>query len=321
MKKNILITGGSGFIGSNLANNLAKKNFKVFVIDDLSVGDRKNLNRDKNIKFFKKNINQIDSINLRAKIHCCIHLAAKAQILITAKNENQYFEDNVAGLQKTLNFCKIKNIKKFIFASSASVYGDTKNKKVSENANLSPLHYYAFSKYIGEKIIKRYCKLNKINFYILRLFNIYGAKSNAVVAKFIAQYLQNKPITIYGDGKQSRDFVHVDDLIDVINKLIKNNFTSNVFNVGSSNSTEINKLKSLISKSHSKINLDKRFDDIEKSIANNLKIKKVLKWQPKIKFKNGIKDMIKKDYSRLIKIKLESIKDQKKLIKFFNNKK
>ena len=71
-------------------------------------------------------------------------LSAKAQILITAKNENQYFEDNVTGLQKTLNFCKLKNIKKFIFASSASVYGDTRNKKVSENMNLSPLHYYAF---------------------------------------------------------------------------------------------------------------------------------------------------------------------------------
>ena len=321
MKKNILITGGSGFIGSNLANYLAKKHFKVFVIDDLSVGDRKSLNKNRNIKFFKKNINQIDSINLKEKIHCCIHLAAKAQILITAKNENQYFEDNVTGLQKTLNFCKLKNIKKFIFASSASVYGDTRNKKVSENMSLSPLHYYAFSKYIGEKIIKRYCKLNEINFYILRLFNIYGVKSNAVVAKFIAQYLQNKPITIYGNGKQSRDFVHVNDLIDIINKLINKNFKSNVFNVGSSNSIQINQIKSSISKSHKKVHLDKRFDDIEKSIANISKIKKILNWHPKIKFNNGINDMIKKDYSRLIRIKLESIKDQKKLIKFFNKKK
>ena len=321
MKKNILITGGSGFIGSNLANYLAKKHFKVFVIDDLSVGNRKSLNKNKNIKFFKKNINQIDTINLKAKIHCCTHLAAKAQILITAKNENQYFEDNVTGLQKTLNFCKLKNIKKFIFASSASVYGDTKNKKVSENMNLSPLHYYAFSKYIGEEIIKRYCKLNEINFYILRLFNIYGVKSNAVVAKFIAQYLQKKPITIYGNGKQSRDFVHVNDLIDIINKLINKNFTSNIFNVGSSNSIQINQLKSFISKSHKKVHLNKRFDDIEKSIANISKIKKILKWHPKIKFNNGINDMIKKDFSRLIRIKLESIKDQKKLIKFFNKKK
>ena len=99
--------------------------------------------------------------------------------------------------------------------------------------NLSPLHYYAFSKYIGEEIIKRYCKLNEINFYILRLFNIYGFKANAVEAKFIAQYLQKKPITIYGNGKQSRDFVHVNYLIDIINKLINKNFTSNIFNVGS----------------------------------------------------------------------------------------
>ena len=132
---------------------------------------------------------------------------------------------------------------------------------------------------------------------------------------------KKKPITIYGNGKQSRDFVHVDDLIDIINKLINKNFTSNIFNVGSSNSIQINQLKSFISKSHMKVHLNKRFDDIEKSIANISKIKKILKWHPKIKFNNGINDMIKKDYSRLIRIKLESIKDQKKLIKFFNKKK
>ena len=85
MKKNILITGGGGFIGSNLANYLAKKNFKVIVIDDLSVGDKRNLNKNRNIKFLKKNINQISSIKLKEKIDCCIHLAAKAQILINTK--------------------------------------------------------------------------------------------------------------------------------------------------------------------------------------------------------------------------------------------
>ncbi len=321
MKKNILITGGSGFIGSNLANYLAKKKFKVIVIDDLSVGDKRNLNKNRNIKFLKKNINQINSIKIKEKIDCCIHLAAKAQILINTKDENQYFEDNVTGLQKTLNFCKKKGIKKFIFASSASVYGDTKNKKVTENMILSPLHYYAFSKYIGEKIIKKYCKLNKMNFYILRLFNIYGEKSNAVVAKFIAQYLQNKTITIYGNGKQSRDFVHVDDVIDIINKLIVKNLTSNIFNVGSSKSTKINQLKSYISNSHKSIKLDKRFDDIEKSIADISKAKKILKWSPKKKIENGVKDMIEKDYLRLTKIKLDTIESQKKLIKSFNKKK
>lgn len=321
MKKNILITGGSGFIGSNLANYLAKKHFKVYVVDNLSVGNKSNLIKSKNIKFFKININKINSIKIREKIHCCIHLAARAQILIKSNDENQYFDDNVTGLQKTLNFCKLKNIKKFIFASSASVYGDTRNKKVFENTRLSPLHFYAYSKYIGEKIVKRYCELNKINFYILRLFNIYGTKSNAVVAKFIAQYLQNKSITIYGDGKQSRDFVHVDDLINIFNKLINYNYNSNIFNIGSSDAIQIRQLKNWISSKHKKIHLDKRFDDIEKSIADISKVNKILKWDPKKKLKNGIQDMIKKDYSRLIRMKLDSIDKQKKLIRFFNKSK
>ena len=321
MIKKILVTGGCGFIGSNIANHFAQKGFKVFVVDNLSVGDRRNLIKSKNISFYKADINNINKINIKDKIDCCIHLAAKAEIMIDKKKEHQYFFDNVLGLQEVLNYCAEKKVKKFIFASSASVYGDTLNFKVKENKRKKPLHFYGYTKAIGEEMVRDYCEINNIKYYNLRFFNVYGNKSNAVVAKFIAQYLQNKEITIYGSGNQSRDFIHVDDIIKIVNLLIKKNIKSNFFNVGSSQNTTIKEIKNLINSKWKFVNLDKRFDDIEKSISNNNKIKKVLNWSSKIDFRIGIKRMINEDNIRLKKIKLPSVLGQKKLIKKFNSQK
>ena len=318
MIKKILVTGGCGFIGSNIANHFAKKGFKVFIIDNLSVGNRQNLIKSKNIYFYKADINNINKINIKDKIDCCIHLAARAEIMIERKSEHQYFSDNVLGLQEVLNFCAKKKVKKFIFASSASVYGDTLNVKVKENKKKNPLHFYGYTKSIGEEMVRDYCEINKIKYFNLRFFNVYGNKSNAVVAKFIAQYLQNKEITIYGSGNQSRDFIHVDDIIQIVSLLFVKNIKSNLFNVGSSKNITINKIKDLIDPKCKYVNLAKRFDDIEKSISNNIKIKKTLNWSPKISFKIGIKKMINEDHKRLKKIKLPSILSQKKLIKKFN---
>ncbi len=321
MKKIILITGGCGFIGSNLSEYLHKKNYKVIVIDDLSIGNIKNLFSLKKIQFIKKDILNIDKVKiLPKKIDAVIHLAAKAEILISNNKEEQYFKDNVITLKKVLNFCAKRKIKKLIFTSSASVYGDTKNKKISESFPLKPNHYYSFTKYIGEKIIQSYCKINKLDYTILRLFNVYGVKSNAVVAKFIAQKIQKKKLTIYGNGKQERDFIHINDVNEVITQCLKNQKSNNkIYNVGSGNSISIIALKNLITK-NKHIHLTKRNDDIEISIANNKKIKKDLNLKFKTDIPSGIKEMEKIDYYRLKKTKLSSILLQKKIISMFNKK-
>lgn len=320
MNKNILITGGCGFIGSNLAEFFLNQGNKVIIIDDLSIGKKSNIKKNKNLIFIRKKIQDIGKIKLKGKIDICIHLAAKAEILISKEKENLYFDDNVIGLQHVLKFCSKKKIKKFIFASSASVYGDTKDVKVKESFKLQPLHFYAYSKFLGEKMVEKYSKINGFKYYILRFFNIYGEKSNAVVAKFLAQFLQNKKITIYGDGRQSRDFVNVKDVCNVIKKIINSNINSNIFNIGSSKSLKIKELKNLISPKSKFINLKKRFDDIEVSIANINKAKKILRWYPKISFRNGLQDMRINDCQRLLRIKLESVEKQKKLISEFNKK-
>lgn len=315
----VLITGGAGFIGSNLSNFLINRNCKVIILDDLSTGNKKNI-KNKKIKFIFSDIKNINELRIINKIDTIVHLAARAEILITKKDEKKYFQSNIEGLQQVLNFASQKKINKFIFASSASIYGDTKNFKVKENFTPNPKHYYAYTKYIGEEMIKKYCKYNNINFSILRFFNVYGANSNAVVARFIAQYLQNKPITIYGNGLQKRDFIHVKDLNEVILKIIKtSNGNNQIFNVGSGIATSILKLKKIIADRHKHICLQKRSDDIEISIANINKIKKTLSWKPNIDFTKGVNDMINSDKIKLQSLNLPTIGSQKKLLKKFNN--
>ena len=171
-------------------------------------------------------------------------------------------------------------------------------------------------------MVKKYCENNNINFSILRFFNVYGPNSTAVIARFIAQHLQNKPITIYGNGSQKRDFIHVDDLNRAILKMINSNKGNNqTFNVGSGVATGILDLKDLISKNHKHIFLERRSDDIEISIANIDKIKKKLNWKPGVSFRNGVDDMIKVDRFNLQNMNLPTIDSQKKLLKKFNNSK
>jgi UDP-glucose 4-epimerase len=316
--KNILITGGVGFIGSNLVNHFLKKKIKVTVIDDLSIGSKKNL-KLANISFYKKDIIKINQIPINKRFDALIHLAAKAEILITKEKENIYSNSNIFGLQSVLNFAASRKIKKFIFASSASIYGNTGNKKVNEETKSNPKHFYAYSKYLGEEMVKEYCKINAINFTILRFFNIYGPSSNAVVAKFIAQKAQSKKITIFGNGKQKRDFLHVDDLSRAIYKCLKLKKSINkIYNLGSGKATSILDLKKMISQKKNHIFLPKRNDDIEISISDITKIKKDLNWYPIIDFKNGIKKLIDQEKKRPTKFKLPSIDSQKKLIKKFN---
>lgn len=316
--KNILITGGAGFIGSNLSEYLFNKGYNIIVVDDLSTGKITNLSNFK-VKFYKKDVLDINKINFKKKIDIIIHLAAKAEILISKDKENIYAKSNLNALQSLLNFASKKKVKKFIFASSASIYGDTMNKKISENFSSDPKHFYAYTKLIGEKMIMNYSKINKFDYTIFRFFNIYGKKSTAVVAKFIAQKLQNKKITIFGNGKQKRDFLHVDDLNFAILKSITAKKSNNeIYNLGSGKPESIINLKKIISSNKDHIFLDKRNDDIEISISNINKIKKHLNWTPKVSFSRGIRDMMIKDKDRLLKLKLPTIKSQQKLIRSFN---
>ncbi len=315
--KKIIITGGCGFIGSNLTDFLTNNGYKIYIVDNFS--NNKITKPNKKSKLYKldiRNINQIKNLN---NIYAVIHLAASADILISKEDEKKYFQDNLEGLQQVLNFCSVKKIKKFIFASSASLYGNKNNNNpVNERSPLEPGHYYAYSKFIGEKMIETYSKINNLNFIILRFFNIYGPKSNAVISTFLAQKLQKKIITIFGSGKQRRDFLYIDDLCVAVLNILKNKKLKNkIYNLGSGKSISINELKKkLFYKKSQKLN--KRDNDIEVSIANISKIKRELNWLPKTEIHEGIKKTLDKDRKRLRIMSLFSISKLKRLLKSSN---
>ncbi len=323
MKRKIIITGGCGFIGSNLAQYLLKKKYEIIIIDDMSVGSAKNIiHFRKKVKLIKINVNKINKIKkINGNIFALIHLAAKAEILISKENENKYYDDNVNSVMQVLNFSQRNKIKRIIFASSASIYGDTKNFKVNENFKLKPGHFYAFTKYIGEKMIRSYCNINSIKYTIMRFFNIYGPGSTAVIGRFIAQKIQKKKLTIYGNGNQKRDFLYVEDLCEAIHLSLKKKISENkIYNLGSGKAKSINEIKNIISKKNF-VNLVKRNDDIEVSISDNKRIKKELKWKNKTNLEKGINSIFISDFDNLKKLKFKSISQQEKIIKKFNLKK
>ena len=299
----VIVTGGAGFIGSHLTEKLLNnKNIKkVVVIDHLLDGSKKNLiNVLKNKKFqlVKENICNFDRIEKYFKqAKYVFHLAAIADIVPSIVNPKEYTDSNISGTINVLESVRRHNVDKIIYAASSSCYGITKNMTIKENYRISTMYPYAFSKYTAEQAIIHWSNVYNIKYVSLRLFNVYGPRSRttgaygAVMGIFLKQKLSNKPLTIVGDGKQTRDFVNVDDVANAFVKAAFSNVHKSIFNVGTNKPQSINYLAKLIK--GKKIYIPKRPGEPRYSCASISKIKKELNWQPKISFEKGIKELMK----------------------------
>ena len=297
MKKHILVTGGAGFIGSHIVDFLLKKKFKVTVIDNLSTGRLENLKTSiKNIKFYKKDINKISELKIKSKIDYVIHLAALADIVPSINEPKKYFNANVAGTLEVLKFCVKHKVKKIVYAASSSCYGISSDIPTSENSKISTEYPYALTKKIAEDIIIHWNKVYKLNYISLRLFNVYGLRSRtngnygAVIGTFLGQKINNKPLTIVGNGKQKRDFIHVSDVVHAFYLSLKNSLKADIFNVGTGKPKTINYLASLIS--NEKVYIPWRPGEPKITCANISKIKKKMFWKPTSKFESKILELI-----------------------------
>ncbi len=292
--KHILVTGGAGFIGSHVVDELLKKKYKVTVIDNLSNGDIKNLNKAVNkIKFIKDDINNIKKYKKKiSKIDYCIHLAALADIVPSITNPDKYFNSNVKGTFELLNFLKNYNLKKFIYIASSSCYGIVTTKKTSENSQIDLRYPYALTKKLGEDLAMHWFHIYKIPTISLRLFNVYGLRSRtsgtygAVLGIFLKQKLSKKPLTIVGNGKQTRDFIYVSDVVSAIIKSMESKIVGEIFNIGSGKTYSINYLAKLIG--GPKTFIPKRPGEPDSTHANIFKATKLLNWKPEIKLNQGI---------------------------------
>ena len=296
----IIVTGGCGFIGSHLVEELLKnKKNKVIVLDNLISGRKSNLDiKNKNLKFYKCDISKFNKKfnNHFKNVDKVFHLAALADIVPSINNPEIYFSTNVTGTLNILNACKNNFVKKFVYAASASCYGLPDKFPTSESAKIS-LHYpYALTKKMGEDLVLHWSKVYKVNVTSLRLFNVFGTRSRtsgaygAVFGVFLAQKIHKKPLTIVGNGKQTRDFIYVTDVAKAFAKAGSLNRCGDIINIGSGKETSVNFIANQIS--NNTISIPKRPGEPDRSKADITKALKILKWRPKVKVKDGIKIMM-----------------------------
>ncbi len=294
-----VVTGGAGFIGSNLVDHLVKNNHKVLVIDNFSTGRKSNLSHLKGkIKIANIDITKSKNLDKYFKgVDYVFHLAGLADIVPSIENPKKYFDTNVTGTLNILRAAKNKKIKKFVYAASASCYGIPKDYPTSENAKISPMYPYAFTKWQGEELVKHWSKVFNLPYVSLRFFNAYGPRSRttgaygAVFGVFLAQKLSKKPLTIVGNGNQTRDFIHVFDLVKGILKAARSKNKNQIYNMGGGKEISVNKIAKLIG--GKKINIAKRPGEPDRSLANISKIKTDLNWKPEISIDSGVKELIK----------------------------
>ncbi len=305
MIKNILITGGAGYIGSHITEVLIKNKKKIFIADNLSTGYRRLIN--KKAKFFKIDIlksKKIKDIIIKNKIDSVIHLAANLIIGEGEKYPKKYFKNNVLGTKNLLSACKNTTIKNLVFSSTAAVYKDGQYK-VNEESDIKPKSVYGKTKIKAEKIIKKFCKKNKINYCILRYFNIAGSspsgkiglinKSDHLFKNYSREIVKKKPILrIYGnnydtkDGSCIRDFIHVSDIAEIHYKVLEKIHKlkiSKILNCGYNKGVSVLEVAKAFQKQTSKkveiLFSKKRKGDLVKIIASNNKLKKFINWKPK----------------------------------------
>tara|TARA_Y100000294_G_scaffold56362_1_gene53375 strand:+ start:1086 stop:2072 length:987 start_codon:yes stop_codon:yes gene_type:complete len=295
----VLVTGGAGFIGSNLVDKLVQKGQKVIVLDNFSTGQRSNLSRHnkKNVKIIKVDISGNKSLDKYFKnIDYVFHLAGLADIVPSIENPSKYFKSNVVGTFNVIQAAKKAKIKKFIYAASASCYGIPNKFPIKEDAKINPMYPYAFTKWQAEELIMHWAKIYNFPAISFRFFNAYGPRSRtsgaygAVFGIFLAQKLANKPLTVVGNGNQTRDFIHVSDLVKAIIKAALSKKIGKIYNIGGGKEIRINKIVKLIG--GKKIYIPKRPGEPDRSLANISKIKQDLNWRPKVKIEEGVKDLL-----------------------------
>ena len=291
--KNILVTGGAGFIGSHTVDFLINKNFNVFILDNFSYGNKNWVN--KKAKIIKGDIKNIRTcIQASKKIDVVFHLAAMSRAGPSQGAISKCIFENVVGTKNMLEASRLNGIKKFIYAGSSTYYGNLLGSQ-KENLKNDCLNPYAVTKYLGEELCLFYNKNYFLPVNIMRYFNVYGPRQPQkgnyalVIGIFINLWKKNKPLIVHGSGKQRRDFVHVRDVANANYLSMISNIKGQIFNVGTGKNYSIIEVAKKIS---NKITYSKpRAGDAKETLANIKNISSKLKWKPKISIDEGIKDL------------------------------
>jgi len=304
-----LVTGGAGFIGSHLVDKLLDMGHEVIVLDNFSTGRKDNLNHlNGQIKLVECDLSiKGNWVNEFDGVDWVFHLASLADIVPSIQNPEGYFRSNVDATFYVLEAARHSNIKRFIYSASSSCYGIPSKYPTPEESDIQPQYPYALAKRMGEELVEHWAQLYKLPAISLRFFNVYGTRSRtsgtygAVFGVFLAQKLANMPYTVVGDGKQTRDFTYVTDIISALIAAAKSGLTNKIYNVGSDSTVSINKIVELLG--GNKVNIPKRPGEPDCTYADISKIKEELGWYPSISIEDGIRMVLNNiDYWKKAKV-------------------
>jgi len=286
MKNKVLVTGGAGFIGSNLVDELICQGFQVCIIDDLSTGKKENINPSAD--FWQTDISKTDIDFLTAymkNVDVVFHLAALARVQPSIEDPVSFNEVNVNGTLNILLAAHKAGVRRVVYSASSSAYGETDILPTPESTPTNPLSPYGLQKYIGEQYCSMFSTVYGLDTVSLRYFNVYGERMNLsgayclVMGIFARQMLEKKPLTITNDGKQKRDFTYVGDVVqaNILSAAHDESLNGEVFNIGNGNNYSVNDIADMLG--GTKTYGEKRLEPFE-TLADNTKARSILKWNP-----------------------------------------
>lgn len=311
-KLKVLVTGGAGFIGSHVAEELLKKDFKVVAIDNCVTGFERNI--PIGVRFYKMDLNDamLESVFEKERPDYIIHLAAQASVIASMKDPYLDFFTNTAGTVKVLQLSKKYNVKKFLFSSTAAVYGEPSYLPIDENHLIHAKSFYALSKYSAENYINYYSIYNGLDSCILRFSNVYGPRQSedgeaGVISIFVNRLLANKKVCIY-DGSQTRDFIYVKDVAIACSLALVGEVKGTI-NISSCSETSIEDLYYQIAKvtgtNAEPLYEPRRIGEIGKSILDNQRARSELGWTTQYSLSEGLQETVKYYSKRYLATKVK----------------
>lgn len=301
----VLVTGGAGFIGSHVVDEIVNQGYEAIVVDNFSTGKWDNIHVKARV--YQEDIlsDKLNDIFQFERPEYVIHLAAQSSVSRSIAHPQLDCQVNVLGTINLLENCKNYGVKKMIYSSSAAVYGNPLSLPIEENHLATPLSFYGISKYVPEQYILNYHHLFGLEYTILRYSNVFGWRQDCygeggVISIFIDRFLNNQPLIVFGDGNQTRDFIYVRDVARA-NLMALESKEQGIFNISSNKATTINDLIDVLSsmeeRSCKTSYRTERPGDIKYSVLSNVRARDVLGWEPNYFLPDGLKETI--DYNRL----------------------
>lgn len=302
------MTGGAGFIGSHLVDRLVQEGFNLRVLDDFSAGKVENIQRHLNSQNFhlvKGDIRDPDDVGKSVRdVDVIFHLAAIVNVPLSVEDPLLVNDVNVRGTLNLLKASVQENVQRFIYVSTCAVYGEASYLPIDEEHPIMPSSPYGISKSASEQYCKIFHKIHDLETTCLRFFNVYGPRQadgpyGGVITRFINGLRQGKPLTIYGDGEQTRDFVHVEDVVEACKLALgPQHCSGELVNIGTGKATTINELVEVVIRVFGGHNVRPehitiRAGDIRNSYADIDKAKRVLGYEPKIGLEEGIRRLFR----------------------------